>query len=149
MKHLFTGIAIATLSLTTSAFAHGDEDHAHDDAERVVHYEAETPKDEAAAISLLDGKADAIGTILQKEKLDGNDMEKIHEYTYSLEAAVNALREHTNTDKQESAVDVVDETVQALHYASENHDEPTAREWFTKLKPAVAEIDTQFAAKAE
>jgi hypothetical protein len=147
MKALYTSAALLALLFNGAALAndHGDE---HADEARVVHYEVETPADETAALALLQNRADAIGEILKKDAPDGNDMEKVHEHTYSLEAAVDKLRESADSDAKEEAVDYVDEAVQALHYGSENHNIDVSREWLAKLTPAVETLETRFKAES-
>lgn len=151
MKHLFTGIAIASLALAGTAFAHGDEahDHDHEDDARVIHYEVEPPKTEAEALAMISTKNEAVGEVMAKDALDGNDLEKVHEHTYTIEVAVAKLREDESpTTAEEAALDSVDEANQALHYASENHKEADAREWYGKLAPAAATLDAAYKAEA-
>lgn len=110
--------------------------------ERIQHYAVEKPASSAEAITLMTTKVVAIKTVLEKKALDDADLEAIHEITYSLEAAVDALREGAK-DKEE-ALDLVDEAVQALHYASENHEVEKTREWFAKLEPAAEGVKNVF-----
>ena len=115
-----------------------DHDHDHDD-DRVMHYEIQKPKDTADASNILQERTSKIAAVIAKAKLDNNDLEKIHEHTYSLEAAVDKLRAE-GAFKTEDSIDNLDEAVQALHYASENHEEATSREWFDRLKTALAKL---------
>lgn len=143
MKHLYAGFAIALLALSGPALAHDD----HDGEERISHYEAPRPGTQAEAFALLKTKTGEIGAALEKKPLDGNALESIHERTYALEHAVDRLREDAKNDAQEKAVDTLDEAVQALHYASENHEEAVTREWFARLEPAIAIAEAGFGAK--
>jgi len=113
-------------------------DHDHDD-ERTVHYEITEPKNVQEANNILQERTKLISDIIAKEALDNNDLEKIHEHSYSLEAAVDKLRDE-KAYKKEDDIDYLDEAVQALHYASENHEEATSREWFGRLKVALANL---------
>lgn len=115
-----------------------EEQESEEEGERVQHYEAPTPETDESAQSLLNQKIGEIGMILAKPSLADSDLEKIHEYSYSLEAGVDKLREdhaYPNT-----LLDPIDEAVQALHYASENHEEAETRQWFEKLKTAMNAI---------
>lgn len=165
MKPLFAAkIAMATLSvcsialLSAAALAedtHHDDAHhedAHHDAahghEGVVHYAVEEPEDNAAALALLQHKTEEVGALLANAKLNDSQLEALHEVTYSLEAAVDKLRESDDTDIRETALDSADEAVQALHYASENHKESESREWYARLEPAVQMVEAAYAPKS-
>ena len=154
MKLAYAALAACTLALSSPALAHEDDhhdeaghEHEHQHAhehEGVVHYAVETPASDDAALKLIQEKADKVAEILKAEKLDGNHLESIHEQTYSIEAAVNKLREGDHNDAQEAALDVVDEANQALHYSSENHEEAAVREWFAKLHPSVDTLEAAY-----
>lgn len=116
-------------------YAHQDN---IDNEEKIQHYQAEKPKTKEEALSILESKTKAIEMILLNTKLSSSDLEEIHEMSYWLEASVDYLREGENNKKQEAALDNLDESVQALHYASENHNEAETREWFVKLKSAIS-----------
>ncbi|XVN42834.1 MAG: hypothetical protein RCG15_00520 [Candidatus Rickettsia vulgarisii] len=109
-----------------------------DNEEKVQHYQVEKPKTKEEALSVLTSKSKEIEKILLNKNLSSSDLEEIHEMSYSLEASVDYLRENENNKKQEAALDNLDESVQALHYGSENHNEAETREWFVKLKAAIA-----------
>lgn len=117
-------------------------DHAEQSEERVIHYEIAAPETAQAAIVLLEEKTAEIGAILANASLNDNQMESIHEKTYSLEAAVDKLRASYSN---QTALDAADEAIQALHYASENHEQEESRKWYESLKPAVESIKTSFA----
>lgn len=147
MNPLLTAIALATLAFSgTAVAADHDHDHDHADSAHVVHYEVEPPKTHDAAIAMITEKDAQVGALMQHEKLDSNQIEKVHEYTYSIEVAVTYLRDETLDEAQEAALDGVDEANQALHYAAENHEEAIAREWYAKLQPAVADLNAHFKA---
>lgn len=107
--------------------------------EYIIHYEVTKPKDVAEANTILQERTAKIADIIAKEALDNNDLEKIHEHTYSLEAAVDKLRAEKAYSAEDN-IDYLDEAVQALHYASENHEETNSREWFGRLKVALANL---------
>lgn len=143
MKFAFAAVAACALALSTAALAH-DDHHDHDAAhahEGVVHYEVEPPATNDAALALISQKTDEVGALLANATLDGNQLEKVHEYTYSIEVAVNKLRGAEHNDAAEAALDEVDEANQATHYASENHKEDAVREWFPKLRSGVDALE--------
>lgn len=82
----------------------------------------------------MHSKISDINKIVAKKKLSDQDLEKIHEISYSLETASDKLIED---HKNNSTVDDVGEAVQALHYSSENHNEKETRKWFRKLSEGV------------
>ena len=136
----FSAVLMLVSVLASPAYA---DDHDHDDEEQVHHYTAQKPKNAKAAMQLQKDSARKIDAILEKKTLDGADLEKIHEISYSLEAAVDELRKAQNTET-EPLLDAFDEATQALHYASENHDEKKTRHWFTELKKASGKLSNHF-----
>lgn len=147
MKLAFAAMAACALTLSTAALAHDDDHHDHkapQEHEGVLHYEVETPATDEAALKLIQEKADKIGAILASATLDDNQLESVHEQTYSIEAAINKLRSDEHSDSRETAIDGVDEANQALHAASEDHLEPITREWYGKLQPAVDTLEKSY-----
>lgn len=137
-KSLFAVLAgVALLQAPIYAFA--DDDTALDSPKRVEHYAAEQPQNETEALAQLAAKTEAVTAIIKNGELTDSDLEAIHEVTYSLETAVDKLRE-TQTEASEAKLDAVDEAVQALHYASENHEMAKTKLWFTKLQAASLEF---------
>jgi hypothetical protein len=111
--------------------------------ETVKHYEAAEVKDTAQAVRVLKEKVTAIDTLIAKEKLEISDMESVHEVSYSLATAVDFLR-LKQTKEQEAVLDKCDEAVQAIHFASEKHEEAKLREWFPILKTSSDQVATIF-----
>lgn len=147
MKFAFAAIAACALTLSTAALANDDDHHDHDAPhahEGVIHYEVETPATNEAALQLISEKTDEVAAILANVKLDGNQLEKVHEYTYSIEVAVAKLRLADHSDASEEALDIVDEANQATHYAAENHKEEAVREWFPKLRTGVDALQAAY-----
>lgn len=137
-KSLFVALAgITLLQVPVTAFAQNDA--ALDSPERVEHYAAVQPQNETEALVQLAEKTNAVAAIMANDELTDSDLEAIHEVTYSLETAVDKLRE-TQTEASEAKLDAVDEAVQALHYASENHEMAKTKLWFTKLQAASLEF---------
>lgn len=112
--------------------------------ERIQHYQADKLKTDKEALSVLKSKSDEIEKKLIKKKLSSSDLEEIHKISYWLEAAVDRLKEVKHSNNIDEALDKLDETVQAVHYASENHKEIDVREWFIKLKSAIVEVNDVF-----
>ena len=90
-----------------------------DEHDRIHHYKGHNVSTISQAILLLQNETSKIATILDKKNLSGQDLESIHEISYSLENAVNFLNEKKMS---ENIIDPLDEAIQAIHYASENHD---------------------------
>ncbi len=128
-------ILLAILAVSTLIRFYGpgltETDHDHDH-ETVQHYEGEMVETTEAAKVLLTEKITLIGNILGKAKLEASDLEAIHEHSYSLETAIDKLR--ADKAATETLIDTTDEAIQAIHYASENHEEAKTREWFKILK---------------
>lgn len=139
-----TFLLALTLFLSTTGIALADEHgHADEHEERIQHYAAESAETTEDALKLLHTKVAATKAVIDNGDLDDSDMEAIHEISYSLEAAVDTLRD-SQQDEQIELIDALDEAVQAIHYASENHDVPKIKEWFTKLTTATKEVEHAF-----
>ncbi len=139
MKKLLMSVAVIGLIGAVSPMVFAED--AHDDHdERVHHYEGAQMETAAQALQSLKDNNAKVAEILKAEKLEGKDLEAIHEISYSLENGIDKLI----ADKagETAKLEAVDEAVQAVHYASENHEEAKTREWFAKLETAVAAVDT-------
>lgn len=139
MKKFLSVVAVSILGagLSMPVFA----ETSADEAMRAEHYEAKIETTEEA-FKALDEKVEAIANILQQgDELDFLALEKIHEISYTLEAAVDKIRAEEAADI--TKIDVLDEAVQAIHYASEEQEEAKTREWFAKLEPAAGDIKTK------
>ena len=144
MKKLLMMAGIFALSLGGAAYAeegkHDDHDHDHETA----HYEAIEIGSADQAFKILDEKTGEIAAILKKEgELEFLELENIHEITYTLEASVDKIRDEKAAD--EAKIEVLDEAVQAIHFASEKQEEAKVREWFAKLEPAAGDIHVKTA----
>lgn len=126
----------ASLASITPAFA--DHHHHAKDPDRVQHYEGAHFKDKAHAVHALHTLTLDIEDIAKKNPLEDMDLERIHEISYSLENAIDFLIEHKSAEQNQ--LDAVDEAVQALHYASENHEEAETREWLSALRAAITPL---------
>jgi len=101
---LVLGLATATGSLAS---------------DRVQHYEAKSAATLAEAVANFAEYNDELAAVLERETLEAKDLEAIHEITYTLENALERMRQ----DMAGLA-----DTLEALHLASEDHDEAAARE---------------------
>jgi hypothetical protein len=122
-------IALASILIMLSSGAHAEE--------RTMHYEGKKIYTSHQAVKVLHSKISDINKIVAKKKLSDQDLEKIHEISYSLETASDKLIED---HKNNSAVDAAGEAVQALHYSSENHNEQETRKWFKQLSEAMKKL---------
>lgn len=104
-------------------------------AERIHHYEGDVMENAEAATKALHAKVAEIDEILKADKLEVAQLEHIHEISYTLENAIDKLRAEKAGD--EATLDTIDEAIQAVHFASENHEEAKVREWFARLKAGV------------
>ena len=112
---------------------------------RVDHYEAQNLQTTEQAVQTLQDNNAKISKILEAKELGALELETIHEISYTLEAAIDKLisEKAAATDQLEA----IDEAIQAVHYASENHEEAKVREWFAKLEPAAGNLNAQPAPK--
>lgn len=106
--------------------------------ERADHYEGASIATKEEAVKLLSAKRAEINTLITEDKITDSAFEKIHETSYTLENIVDKLKE----SETGVAVDALDEVVQAIHYASEEHEEEKVREWAGKLDAAAAGVET-------
>lgn len=113
-----------------------EDGHDHEHEARVAHYIGEEVTTIPAALESLSHRSEEISALTESEVLTDANFESIHEMSYSLETAVDYLREHSDASK-EGLIDSLDEAVQAIHYASEKHEEEKTREWAGKLAAAV------------
>ena len=148
MKKLLMSVAVLGLiGAYAPVWAEDDHDHDHAHEEHVEHYEGVKVESAEQALTLLKDKNAEISALLEKEKLEGADLEKIHEISYSLENGIDFLIEEKKLPQ--AKMDAVDEAVQAVHYASEKHEEAKVREWFAKLEANVAALENDEQAAIE
>lgn len=113
----------------------------------VAHYEAQDFKTAEEALIAISEKTEEISVVLEKtEELEVTDLEAIHEATYTLESAIDTVRAQEGADT--TKIDALDEAIQAIHYASENHEEAKVRTWFAKLEPAAGDLQEEAVADA-
>ena len=132
---LLSCAALISLSLPSVSFAEVTEEPGHASKERVDNYERPAFETSEQAHMEMTAKIKEINEILGKDGgIEFIDLETIHEKTYAMEAAVDKFRADKAYD--EAKINVLDEAVQALHYASENQELPKTHEWFLKAKTA-------------
>lgn len=130
---LLSGVAVLSMGSVTNVMA------ADDTSVRPEHYAHAKFENSEKAQEALNAKIAEIKAILDKSKeLAFTDMEEIHEKSYTLESAVDKLRESKIADA--GKIDALDEAVQAIHFASENQEEQKTREWFAKLEQSASMI---------
>lgn len=106
--------------------------------EAVHHYAAMDVKDAKEGFKLLHSESALIANVLKSKTLDGNQLEKVHEISYTLGACVEKIAKEKATDKD--ALAAVDEAVQKLHSFAENHDEKETRAAFAELQTAIKKL---------
>ena len=111
--------------------------------DRISHYASNKFNSSREAIASLSKNIKTIARIIENKKLHSQDLEDIHEISYSLEAAVDKIRAD-NGKKNEDKVDNLDEAVQAIHSSSENHKEAETRKWFAVLEKTAMIVSKSF-----
>lgn len=134
MRTLIVALALG-ISLSSAVNA-GEHDHSHHyGEERIDHYASEKPVSKAQAMALLSKRITMIENILNKNALESNDLELIHEASYDLEAAVDYLKEQPSADS--ALFTKLDDAVDDVHHASEDHKMSELRDAFKVLKSQV------------
>ncbi|MGH1378444.1 MAG: DUF6746 family protein [Alphaproteobacteria bacterium] len=141
MNKFLTVLTISVLSAGVSSYSMAKtvvDTKAMSQEARDAHYKASIATSDQA-FKALEEKVSEISEILKNEgELEFLELESIHEISYTLEAAVDRLRDEKAADI--AKLDILDEAVQAIHFASEKQKEAQTREWFAKLKPAAGDI---------
>lgn len=112
-----TGLPIRTLAnaffALAFALALGLAGAARADEERIDHYERKPAETLAAAVANFADYNAKLAAVLGKDELSDRDLEAVHEITYTLETALERIRQDLAG---------LAETLEALHVASESHD---------------------------
>lgn len=141
MKKTLCALGLCSSLLFSTALPAYADEHADHKEQHVEHYDAIKIESSEHALKTLKAKTTEIGVVLSKEgELEFTDLENIHEISYTLEDAVDYLREEKVADLEK--IDAIDEAVQALHYASENQEEEKTRTWFATLEEHVMALHT-------
>lgn len=86
--------------------------------ERVEHYEAKPSKTLEEAVTNFSEYNERLAEILEKDELSIDDLERIHQLTYTLEVALAKINENMNA---------LPATLERLHLSSEAHNADEAR----------------------
>lgn len=114
-----THLLVAFLLITVSAFALADEGDDHgQDTDRAEHFEGEEAANLEEAVANLVAYNDRLEELLKQDELSAEDMNQIHNYSYTLENALQKVQEETQT---------VAANLEEVHLASERMDEETVR----------------------
>lgn len=141
MKKFLTVLTISVLSAGVSFYAMAETEvdpKEMSQEARDAHYKASIATADEAFKALDEKVAEINGILKNENELEFLELESIHEISYTLEAAVDKLRDEKAADV--AKLDVLDEAVQALHFASEEQQEAQTRAWFAKLEPAAGNI---------
>lgn len=84
-------------------------------AERAEHYEAQKPKTAAEALTVLSTNLEPM-----RANLKAGELEKIHETSYTLEAALSVLNKEANAPARKAALKSLVGTVDVIHEGSED-----------------------------
>ncbi len=103
--------------------------------ERIQHYEAVKPASVEEALKLLTERA-----AIAEQGLAKNQLEAVHEQSYTLEAAGDMLQDHLK--KQQKALDEANEAIQEIHALSEKGDAAGVRKALPRLKKATQTLKT-------
>lgn len=108
MRYLLSAIALAALLATGAA-----------GAQEVDHYEAKPSRTLEEALTNLAEYNDLLGEIMARDELAAEDLDRIHQLTYTLENALARI----DTEVEGMAVNL-----EEVHLASERLDRETLRE---------------------
>ena len=139
---MLAGVFVALFGGIDTNAAQAEDSVEVEQEQAVVHYEAIEIESAAHALKILDKGTAEIAEILKQDgELEFTDLESIHEITYTLEASVDKIRDEKAAE--DAKIDLLDEAVQAIHFASENQKEAEVRSWFAKLETAAGEVKTK------
>lgn len=141
MKKFLTVLTISVLSAGVSSYVMAETEidpKALSQEARDAHYKASIATADEAFKAIEEKVAEISGILKNENELEFLELESIHEISYTLEAAVDRLRDEKAADM--AKLDVLDEAVQAIHFASEEQQEAQTRAWFAKLEPAADNI---------
>lgn len=108
-------------------------------AERPDHYAAKEIDTPMSAIAFLQASDEALQLMLKADILSNSDFQAIHERSYTMEAAVDKLVYEKIGSPD--VLSILNESVQAIHYASEKYEEEKLRIWASSFSEAVSNVD--------
>ena len=141
MKNFLTVLTISVLSAGVSSYVMAETEvdpKTLSQEARDAHYKASIATADEAFKAIDEKVAEISGILKNENELEFLELESIHEISYTLEAAVDKLRDEKAANM--AKLDVLDEAVQAIHFASEEQQEAQTRAWFAKLEPAAGNI---------
>lgn len=121
----FALLIVALITFPTAAWAE----------ERVQHYDAVKPASVKQAFELLAERSHMAEQALQKNQLEG-----VHEQSYTLEASGDML--HAHIKQQQQTVDAINEAVQEIHALSEKGDAAGVRKALPRLKKETQKLQS-------
>ena len=113
IKHIALALLLALTALSTPVSAAPASEK--EKAAREQHYEANKPKTAAAALLVLSSNLEPL-----RANLKAGELEKIHETSYALEAALSVLNGEANTPARKDALKAIVGTVDVIHEGSED-----------------------------
>lgn len=105
--------------------------------DRVIHYKVAHPETVTAAKRQFSSAKEDIRRILNHETLSPLQLERIHEISYSLEAALPSL---LNAEGPAPKSEHLAVAVEELHLASERHDEGRTRAAYQRIESLSVEV---------
>ncbi len=105
---------------------------------KIDHYAAGDIASVGDAVQSLKTSGDKIAAILKKESLTVQEIETVHEISYTIEAAVEKLRGSGKFDSKR--LETLSSTVEEIHLASEQHLEDIVRKYFKDYAADVAAV---------
>ncbi len=140
MKKILIFASIAALQFSSVYIPGSFAQNTGENPLPLIHYEAENIENTEQAYKILGEKSAAIFEVLKGDgELDFGSFEEIHKISYTLEAAIDKIRDENAADLDK--VNAIDEAVQGIHYSSENQKDEDVRKWFKSLLSALSDID--------
>lgn len=142
-KYLLICLSLLLTINGSAAFAEKDHHHGHD--HDVDHYQAKTIHNKDEAVKILNASIQEIKAIMKGQDLGALELENVHEISYTLEAAIDKLISLKSFPMPK--LEDIDEAVQAIHHASENHEEEKVRSWLAKLDSSTSTLNNKVVKK--
>lgn len=135
------GVFLCCSSMAYAGFAMEAPESSLETSEPVAHYSAATIENkDAAKIALVAAIAETDIILQENIPLSTADFERIHEISYTLEAAVDFLLEQKDSTLDQESLKSLDDAVQKLHYASEEYTETMVRVAFAEVQTVIASL---------
>ncbi len=107
-----------------------------------IHYKADQVENSEQAYKILGEKSAAIFEVIKGDsELDFSAFEEIHKISYSLDAAVDKIRDDNAAELDK--INALDEAIQGIHYSSENQKGEDVKKWFKSLLSALNDLDNK------